>query len=132
MYLDVSFSGYADLSSLLRVSVNGMFCSCILSVTCSADSIVVYFCVITMFLSVLVVEDSECSSFDSGGLWWMLLVTLGVIVFKGSCGILNACSLILVCVLFVGELVLCVFCCGSVSDRDKFVGSCISIWSSYM
>ena len=51
-------------------------------------------------------------------------------IFFGSLEILNACYLIFVCVLVFGELVLWALCCCSVSDGDKFVGSCASIWSS--
>ena len=100
IYLHVSFLRYADLSSMQRISVNRMFCSCILSVKCSAESIVVSFCAISMFMSVFVVEDSESVL--------LLLVEVDVDVVGDACsdrfleflGILNACSLILVCVWF--------------------------------
>ena len=78
-----------------------------------------------MGMSVLVVEDSELVHF--------LLVEVAVDVVGDACNdrflgflkILNACSLI--CALFFGELVLCVFCCVSASDSDKFVDSSVSI-----
>ena len=69
-------------------------------------------------LSVLVVVDAVGGGF-----------TLCFFLFLG---ILNACSLILICVLLFGELVLCASCCGSLYDRDRFLGNRVANWSSSM